>query len=67
MEEVLPQLLAFPPRSFSSETPSDAEYDQHIRLLLQFVNQQSTCRLLGNWSIAAGLFEVIEPFLCRRD
>ena len=58
MEDILPQLISFPPSSQASEPLSDFEYDQQIRLLVTTLDQTSASKLIGSGSNASKLLEV---------
>ncbi|KAI9810393.1 MAG: hypothetical protein M1827_006279 [Pycnora praestabilis] len=61
MDELLPQLLAFPPHPPPAQPLSDAEYDRQIRALLQILNQTSANRLVGGVAGGGDLLDILDP------
>ena len=47
MNELLPQLLAFPPHPPPPQPLSDADYDRQIKSVVQLLNQTPASRLTG--------------------
>ena len=58
MDNLLPQLLAFPPHPPPSQPLSDAEYDKQIKSLIQLLNQTSASKLAGGVSGGGDLLDV---------
>ena len=58
MDELLPQLLAFPPHPPPPQPLSDITYDKQIRALVQLLNQTSASKLVGGVSGGGNLLDV---------
>ncbi|KAI9724747.1 MAG: hypothetical protein M1812_000022 [Candelaria pacifica] len=61
MDELLPQLLSFPPHPPPPQPIPDDQYDRQIRHLIQVLNQTPANKLLGSVAGGGDLLDILDP------
>ncbi|KAH0538475.1 hypothetical protein FGG08_004924 [Glutinoglossum americanum] len=61
MNELLPQLLSFPPHPPPLHPISDFEYDKQIRCLVQLLNKQPASLLISGVRGGGDLLDILDP------
>ncbi|KAL9073850.1 MAG: hypothetical protein Q9161_002682 [Pseudevernia consocians] len=61
MDELLPQLLSFPPHPEPTKSLSDSEYDKHIKNLVHHINTVPASKLTSGVPGGGDLLDIIDP------
>ncbi|KAI9707352.1 MAG: hypothetical protein M1836_000312 [Candelina mexicana] len=61
MDELLPQLLSFPPHPPPAQPLPDEQYDRQIKHLAQILNQTPANKLVGSVAGGGDLLDILDP------